>query len=77
MRSRAVRRHHEERVKARVRSYYGGYARFRPRSIGRIAHARQLCSCFMCGNPRHYWGGGTLQERRGLDRTVEMLRADV
>ena len=77
MHSRAMRRHHEARMKTRVRSYYGGYARHIPRSIGRIAHARQLCSCFMCGNPRRHYGGGTLQERRDLDRWIEMARLDV
>jgi hypothetical protein len=64
MRSRAFRRHHEYRIKQRVRRYYGGYAADLPRHLGRIAHARQLCSCAMCGNPRRYFGEPTLQERR-------------
>jgi hypothetical protein len=64
MRSRGIRRHHEERVKARVRSYYGGYAVGDPRSVGRIAHTRRLCSCWMCGNPRRYWKQATFQELR-------------
>lgn len=68
MPSRAGRRHHEERVKRRVAAYYGGYARHDPRLRGKIAHARQLCSCFMCGNPRRRVGEPTLQERRAADR---------
>jgi len=64
MRSRAERRHHELRVKKRVCNYYGGYARDNPRHIGKIAHARRLCSCNLCGNPRRYFGERTLQERR-------------
>jgi len=64
MRSRAERRHHELRVKKRVGNYYGGYARDNPRHIGKIAHARRLCSCNLCGNPRRYFGERTLQERR-------------
>ena len=62
MRSRAFRRHHEERIKRRVRRYYGGYAAERPRHLGRIAHSRQPCSCWMCGNPRRHVGERTLQE---------------
>ena len=64
MRSRSIRRHHERRIKSRVRSYYRGYAAHDPRHIGKIAHARQLCSCFMCGNPRRHWRQPTLQELR-------------
>lgn len=64
MPGRAFRRHHEQRVKRRVAGYYGGYARDNPRYIGKFAHARQLCSCWMCGNPRRRLGERTLQERR-------------
>ena len=61
---RAVRRHHEQRVKRRVSRYYGGYAHGQPRHLGKLAHARRPCSCWMCGNPRRYCGEPTLQERR-------------
>jgi hypothetical protein len=64
VRSKTFRRHHEQRVKRRVRSYYGGYAAELPRHLGRIAHSRQLCSCWMCGNPRRNLGERTIQERR-------------
>ena len=64
MRMGAWRRHHESRIKQRVRHYYGGYAKDKPRQLGRIAHARQLCSCWMCGNPRRYLKERSLQERR-------------
>ena len=67
MRSRGMRRHHEERVKARVRSYYGGHAAGDPRRIGMIAHTRRLCSCWMCGNPRKYWKQETIQESRARE----------
>jgi len=63
MSTRALRRHHDKRMKHRVARYYGGYARGNPRHIGRIAHARKPCSCPMCGNPRRL-GEVTLQERR-------------
>lgn len=64
MASRALRRHHEQRMKCRVGDYYGGYARGEPRRLGKLAHTRQLCSCRMCGNPRRIRGERTLQERR-------------
>ena len=51
-------------MKQRVAGYYGGYARGQPRHVGKLAHARQVCSCWMCGNPRRYLGARTLQERR-------------
>jgi hypothetical protein len=63
MRSRAERRHHEARIKRRVRSYYYGRAADDPRRLGRVAHARRLCSCALCGNPRRYFGEITVQER--------------
>lgn len=64
MRSRGIRRHHEQRIKSRVRRYYGGLAVDDPRYIGKIAHARRLCSCWLCGNPRRHWGQATIQELR-------------
>lgn len=64
MRDRALRRHHEARVKRRVAVYYGGYAAHDPKHRGRLAATRTPCSCWMCGNPRHYAGELTVQERR-------------
>lgn len=38
---------------------------------GRIATTPTPCSCWMCGNPRKYYGNGkyakTLQERRAMN----------
>ena len=64
MSKRALRRQHEVRMKHQVADYYGGYARGEPRHLGKLAHARQPCSCAMCGNPRRWFGELTLQERR-------------
>jgi len=50
-----------------VQSYYGGYAVGDPRRVGRIAHTRRLCSCWMCGNPRKYWKQATFQEMRARE----------
>jgi len=51
-------------VKQRVRVYYDGAFRSDPRHLGKIAHARAPCSCWMCGNPRRYFGERPIQERR-------------
>ena len=64
MKSRALRRHHEERVKRRVKEYYCGAFRDDARRVGFIAHSRKVCSCFMCGNPRGWRGEPTMRERR-------------
>ena len=62
--SRALRRHHEKRIKRRVEQYYSGVHRNDPRRIGQMARARKLCSCWMCGNPRRYFNEPTLREKR-------------
>lgn len=64
MSTRAVRRHHAQRMKQRVADYYGGHARDVPRQLGRLARTRTPCSCTMCGNPRRRLGERSLQERR-------------
>ncbi len=53
--SRALRRHHLERMKAKAAS------------IGRKAKEANhlaICSCHMCGNPRKWWKRKTFQEIR-------------
>jgi len=74
----SLRRHHERRIKERMRSYYGGYARNNARALGKLAQSRSPCSCWMCGNPRRYSGESTLQERRSLcfDATEAALTGD-
>ena len=62
MRTRAIRRHHEERIKRRVAHYYSGYAADDPHATGRLAHTRT--PCWMCGNPRRLRNEPTVQEIR-------------
>ena len=76
MKSRAVRRHHEERIKRRVREYYGGAFKHDERRVGIVAGTRQLCSCRMCGNPRKWLGEKTIQECRRAVKEVEMFWAN-
>lgn len=71
MKLRSVRRHHEERIKRRVKEYYGGAFRGDARHVGRLAHTRTPCSCWMCGNPRRYEGEPTLRERREREEEIE------
>lgn len=49
------------RMKARARRIYPGH----PKAVF-YADRLAVCSCAMCGNPRHVWkdGARTLQERR-------------
>jgi hypothetical protein len=76
MRSRAIRRHHEARMKERVQAYYGGVFRDDVRHVGKLAHTRAPCSCWMCGNPRRQLGEPSLQERRleAADRAGKRCR---
>jgi len=75
MKTRAIRRHHEERIKNRVEKYYGGVFQKDAREIGKMAHARTPCSCFMCGNPRKWFKQMTLRERRAPEIKVSFREA--
>lgn len=73
-RKRALRRRHVARLKRNRLDYYGGYIRRlakaeQNRHLGIISRTAQLCSCYMCGNPRRYWKEMTMAERRLADRT--------
>ena len=53
---RSVRRHHIDRLRRRVASYYFGWAersQAPERVVGILVNTRTICSCSMCGNPRH------------------------
>ncbi len=74
---RGQRRHHMERMRRRVRRYYGGYMLRRPdaaRYIGMIAQTRTLCSCLWCGNPRRHFGQKTRAERLNERALLEALQ---
>lgn len=71
MRGLATRRHHTARIKAAVRRYWvagwhpnGRYPEdITPARVGKVASAKQACSCSMCGHTRRH-EGPTLQELR-------------
>ncbi len=65
--SRALRRHHDARLKKKRQYYfYGSHGKLDPKSLGRVLHTTTICSCFMCGNPRKYYLERTVQERRWM-----------
>jgi hypothetical protein len=69
MRTRAERRHHEERIKAKVATFFEVRClpEVTPKIVGRRAHTRKPCSCHMCGSPRHHFAEPTMQEKRAPD----------
>lgn len=71
---RAIRRHHKERMKAKARRLFKG-----TKCPDKYADHLAVCSCWMCGNPRHSRFGSrgekvTLQEKEADRRYREQLR---
>ena len=70
MRSKAWRRHQEEKKKSKIQKIFnfGNWWSLNDddskRLIGVRAHSPKLCSCWMCGNPRKYFNEKTIQEKR-------------
>ncbi|AHF77890.1 Phage protein [Sodalis praecaptivus] len=66
-RNRALRRHHQKRLKAKRGQYNSsGFCQFgqvTPRNAGVAYHTPCRCSCWMCGNQRQHFGAN-MQERR-------------
>jgi hypothetical protein len=76
--SRSLRRHHMERLKANRKRYWGRGGQGAPDSmsekdLGMVVHTAALCSCFMCGNARKYFGKPTLQEEAHTAQQDEEL----
>ena len=73
--NRAVRRHHVSRLKYNRKIYWGhgrcSYSSgpMTPKQQGKVVQYPAVCSCTMCGNPRHKLKGKkcltlTIQEQR-------------
>ena len=60
---RALRRHHVNRLKQKRRIHWGRVLHT-DEELGKAVGTPKPCSCFMCGNPRKYYGEKTVQERR-------------
>lgn len=75
MRSRAFRRHEEDKRKAwakkKGREWYG--VEPNEKQIGRLAHSPAICSCYMCGNPRKHFKQKTRQEVKADAALVAQL----
>jgi len=61
--TRALKRHHQKRIKNNRKYYWGGNAATSDKSQGKCSRTPCLCSCWMCGNPRKYLGA-RFSERR-------------
>jgi hypothetical protein len=61
--NRALRRHHEKRLKNKVKSYRNYSIAENPKLIGKCFTAPAGCSCWLCGNRRKHHGL-TLQEQK-------------
>lgn len=70
--SRALRRHHAARLKQARRFLFSFDNRTDPRRHGMLLHTPTPCSCWMCGNARHYLGR-TRQELLHLVRRAEEI----
>jgi hypothetical protein len=69
MRGRAYRRQQRQRSKDRSLRYLRWLFSYNPESltielVARYAVDRVPCSCYMCGNPRRFYGNVTMQELR-------------
>lgn len=62
---RSERRRHEQRMKAKfLRMKRHNWWTPTEKDAGLYPHHGKVCSCYMCGNPRKYWGELTIQEKR-------------
>jgi hypothetical protein len=60
--ARSIRRHHRVRIiRKRYEKVQRGY--WHVKSPGYLAKNNTVCSCWMCGNPRKYFGELTRQEK--------------
>ena len=72
--SKGNRRHHMLRLKhlrRHDRSFIYSQKEPDKREVGKHVNTPTACSCWMCGNPRRYYGHQTLQERRSNDTMHE------
>lgn len=71
---RSVRRHHRARLRARRRVHWGRDLSQEPaRNLARVIDTPTPCSCWMCGNPRRYFGERTRQELCAAQESIEAV----
>jgi len=65
--SRALRRHHEERLKRQIRKQWQHKLKTRrvtDKDVGKSLHTPTNCSGPCCGNPRKWFNEKSIQERK-------------
>lgn len=72
--TRAIRRHHNARLKQVRKKYYSCRNEpHTPKQLGIYLNTAALCSCWMCGNERKYFNRRTLKEISD----IEMMKIDL
>ncbi|MHB8266605.1 MAG: hypothetical protein ACYDC7_11885 [Acidithiobacillus ferrivorans] len=61
---RAIRRHHRHRLWCNRRFHWNRDLSGDQRTRAQAIDTSTPCSCWMCGNPRKYFGEKTMQERK-------------
>lgn len=69
---RSKRIHHNRRLKEKRKHYCNNKGILSDRAVGTLFHSPARCSCFMCGNPRKYFGERTVQERRQMQKERDL-----
>lgn len=66
---RAIRRNHADRKKKHRRQWWGHP--LTRKELGQAEKTPTPCSCWMCGNPRKYFGERSVQERCQMQERQE------
>lgn len=72
--NRAERRFQTKRLKAKRKNYHGRKDfEQSPDFFGKVVNTPAMCSCFMCGNTRKYWGNGGISWKELSDKEFNKL----
>lgn len=70
--SRLRRRCYASLLKKKRAKYWSNWANSE-KGVGKLVHTATNCSCWMCGNPRKFFGELTMQERKHLEKMKDEL----
>lgn len=72
--NRAERRFQTKRLKAKRKNYHGRKDfEQSPDFLGKVVNTPAMCSCFMCGNTRKYWGNAGISFKELSDKEFNKL----
>jgi len=71
MSGKAKRRANRARLKKKRRAWWRGVDKTAVQ-LGRLVDTPTPCSCWMCGNPRKYFGHRSIHERRWIQEVEEV-----